>query len=115
MKELPTITIAQYAGIRVAVAEGFDLDAVLAQEGVPDWRWPALDRELADAVASDPALFAELETRTLEAEDHLYREVRPVAADLAAWVGLLHGLASEPTLTNKLNLNTNNIKQLKHH
>jgi hypothetical protein len=49
-KALPTSTHAQYAGIRAALSEGFPLEDVLEQEGVPAWRWPTLDMEMTDAL-----------------------------------------------------------------
>jgi hypothetical protein len=88
-KELPTLTIAQYAGIHAALADGFTLDEVLEQEGIPDWRWPGLDLELADTITNDPDAFSAYGTYLTQAEDWLRRTIDPLDSDVAAWTGFV--------------------------
>ena len=88
-KELPTITIEQYAGIKAALADGFPLEQVLEQEGVPDWRWSDLDLEMTDAMTSDPDAFVAYSAKLAEAEEHLRRKIEPLDSDLAAWTGFV--------------------------
>lgn len=85
----PSITLSQFAGIRAALTEGHPLERVLAQEGVPAWRWRDLERELTTQVTSDPEAFARYAEDLERAENHLDRPVRPLDDDIAAWVGFL--------------------------
>jgi len=83
------ISLRQFAGIRAALTEGFPLSDVLDQEGVPQWRWPALERELTVRITADPQAFEAFTADLQTAEDHLSRQVRPIDEDLAAWVGFI--------------------------
>lgn len=86
---LPSISLSQFAGIRAALTEGHALETVLAQEGVPAWRWPDLERELTVQVTGDPDAFARYAEDLARAEDHLDRQVKPLDDDVGAWVGFL--------------------------
>lgn len=89
----PQISIEQYAGIRAALDAGHPLERVLGQEGVPGWRWPDLDLELADAITADDELFRRYRAALAEAEDNLAARVDPLDDDLRAWTGFVAALA----------------------
>jgi hypothetical protein len=84
-----------HAGIRAALAEGHELEAVLAQEGVPAWRWPAIDIAVSDSVTRDAELFQAYAAKLSEAEDVLERRVQPLDHDLGAWIGFVAALGAE--------------------
>lgn len=90
------ISLAEYAAVEAALAEGFGLDEVLEVEGIelPPWSAaaPRWKRRLVDA----PALFAAYEEELARAEDWLEREVTPLRMDLAAWVAFLDAYAAHP-------------------
>ena len=54
------VTLRVYAGIRIAIGEGFELSDVLAQEGVAHTAWPVADRRWREALVDSPALQLEL-------------------------------------------------------
>lgn len=110
--ELPSISIAQFAGIRAALAEGFELEEVLAQEGVPSWRWPDLETELTLAVVDDEETMNRFIAHTAEAEDHLARPVAPLDEDLEAWAGFVAGLSANPRLGEELGLRPTDFGRL---
>lgn len=110
--ELPSISIAQFAGIRAALAEGFELEEVLAQEGVPSWRWAELETELTLAVVDDEETMNRFIAHTAEAEDHLARPVAPLDEDLDAWAGFVVALSSNPRLGEELGLRPTDLGRM---
>jgi hypothetical protein len=105
-------TIEQYAGIRAALSEGHALEAVLAQEGLPAWRWPAIDLELSDLVTRDDGALAEYEQKLAAAEDQLDRSVEPLGGDLAAWTAFLAAMAKSPDLLERHGLKPTDMARL---
>jgi hypothetical protein len=83
------LTVEQYAGISAAIAEGYPLDAVLANEGLAPKAWPGEDTAWKQKLVADPATFESYRAKLGEAEDWLGREVTPLDDDLAAWMGFL--------------------------
>lgn len=83
------LTVEQYAGISAAIADGYPLDAVLANEGFAPKAWPDADLTWKQALVADPTTFESYRARLGEAEDWLGRSVKPLDDDLAAWMGFL--------------------------
>ena len=83
------LTIEQYAGISAAIAEGYPLDAVLANEGLAPRSWPGEDTAWKQKLVAEPATFESYRAKLGEAEDWLGRKVTPLDEDLAAWMGFL--------------------------
>ncbi|MCA9625564.1 MAG: hypothetical protein KC731_41365, partial [Myxococcales bacterium] len=111
-KELPAISVEQYAGIRAALAEEIPLEEILAQEGVPDWHWPTLDREMAERLTSDPPAFESFAASLARAEDHLRRRVTPLDDDLGAWTAFVAALGTEPELLERHGLRATDLGRL---
>ncbi len=87
------LTVEQYAGISAAIADGYPLDDVLANEGLAPKAWPGADIAWKQKLVADPATFESYRTRLGEAEDWLGRKVTPLDDDLAAWLGFLGAYA----------------------
>jgi hypothetical protein len=88
------LTVEQYAGISAAIADGYPLDAVLANEGLSPKAWPDADIAWKQRLVADPAAFESYRVRLGEAEDWLGRKVTPLDEDLAAWLGFLGAYAA---------------------
>ncbi|MDI1448336.1 hypothetical protein [Polyangium sp. 6x1] len=84
------VSLAHYAAVRAALAEGFALDEVLAVEGIKARAWKKADVAWKKKLAGAPAFFGEFENELAEAEDWLARRVKPLDDDPAAWVSFLH-------------------------
>ncbi len=78
------LMVEQYAGISAAIAEGYPLDAVLANEGLAPKFWPREDLAWKQKLAAEPAMFDSYRAKLGEAEDWLGRKVTPLDEDLAA-------------------------------
>ena len=83
------LTVEQYAGISAAIAEGYPLDAVLANEGLAPKAWPGEDTAWKQKLVAEPAAFESYRVKLGEAEDWLGRKVTPLDEDLSAWMGFL--------------------------
>jgi hypothetical protein len=93
------VTLAEFAGVSAALAEGLPLDAVLASESIPKEAWLAAAPQWKVRAAKDGALgplFAELRDRRAVAEDCLQRRVAPIDSDLAAWMSFLKAYGAHP-------------------
>lgn len=88
------LTVEQYAGIAAAIAEGYPLDAVLANEGLAPKAWPGEDTAWKQKLVAEPAAFESYRAKLGEAEDWLGRKVTPLDEDLAAWMGFLGAYAA---------------------
>lgn len=88
------LTVEQYAGISAAIADGYPLDAVLANEGLAPKAWPGADIAWKQKLVADPAAFESYRRWLGEAEDWLGRKVTPLDEDLAAWLGFLGAYAA---------------------
>ncbi|TKC98170.1 hypothetical protein [Polyangium fumosum] len=89
---IPGVSLAQYAAIRAAVAEGFALDAVLEVEGIPTHAFTRADLEWKRRIAGDQKLLDVYMAELARAEDLLARSVKPIADDVVAWVSFLAAL-----------------------
>jgi hypothetical protein len=87
------VELDQYAGVLAAESEGLAIGDALAQEGLSDVDWRAVDVTFKEKLASDAQLFqrfTELHTRAVET---LSRRVSPLDDDPAAWAGFVAALA----------------------
>jgi hypothetical protein len=90
------LTVEQYAGISAAMAEGYPLDAVLANEGLAPKAWPDEDTAWKQKLVAEPATFESYRLKLGEAEDWLGRKVTPLDEDLVAWMGFLGAYTAHP-------------------
>ena len=88
------LTVEQYAGISAAIADGYPLDAILANEGMALKAWPDADIAWKQRLVADPTTFESYRAKLGEAEDWLGRKVTPLDEDLAAWLGFLGAYAA---------------------
>lgn len=91
------ISLSQYAGVTAALAERFELSAILEQEQIDPAAWPAASRAWTEAIVEAPDLQVELVRQRRIAEDCLGRAISPLDTDPAAWAGLLGALALSDT------------------
>jgi len=83
------VSLAQYAAVRAAVAEGFLLEDVLATEGLKPRAFARADVAWKQRLAGDPEQLAAYETELADAEDWLDRRVELVTEDAAVWASFL--------------------------
>jgi hypothetical protein len=115
MEVIADLTLAQYAAVRAALAEGFLLADVLAIEGIAADAWADADLAWTEALTSDRALLSRYEVALAAAEDRLGREVSPLGEDLAAWLAFLAAFAAAPEageLLARYRLSTNDLARL---
>ncbi len=115
---LHDVSLEQYAGIAVALIEGFPLPAILANEQIAPDRWPEADAAWKARVARDGVegpLFTALRDKRAVAEDCLARAVAPIDADLGAWMSFLHAYGAHPApakLLEDAGLGLNDLSRL---
>jgi hypothetical protein len=93
------VSLEQYAGVTTALAEGFALEAILANERIAVDAWTRAELAWKVRVAKDGTagpVFAEFGAKRAMAEDTLARGVAPIDADLGAWMGFLRAYAAHP-------------------
>jgi hypothetical protein len=110
------ITVELYAGIKAAVAEGFEIERVLRAEGLDPAIWPKADAAWKVRLTRHPgALFSLYKEKLWEAEDCLSRAVSPLDSDLEAWVSFLKAYSSHSSpydLLRGLGLGLNDVSRL---
>ncbi|WP_437776264.1 hypothetical protein [Sorangium sp. So ce1097] len=110
------ISLAQYAAVRAAVAEGFPLANVLAVEGLTPRAFARADLTWKQRLAAEPELLATYEQELADAEDWLDRQVEPLAEDAAAWAGFLAAFGAHPApfeLLQENGLGMNDVARLR--
>ncbi|MGK4001160.1 hypothetical protein WMF31_00945 [Sorangium sp. So ce1036] len=110
------ISLAQYAAVRAAVAEGFPLADVLAVEGLMPRRWARADLVWKQRLAAEPKLLATYERELAQAEDWLERQVEPLAEDPTAWASFLAAFEAHPApfeLLQEQDLGMNDVARLR--
>ncbi|WP_437485808.1 hypothetical protein WME75_01895 [Sorangium sp. So ce1014] len=110
------ISLAQYAAVRAAVAEGFPLADVLAVEGLTPRTFARADLAWKQRLAAEPELLAAYEQELAQAEDWLDRQVEPLAEDAAAWASFLAVFAAHPApfdLLQEKDLGMNDVARLR--
>ncbi|WP_437972225.1 hypothetical protein WMF04_24300 [Sorangium sp. So ce260] len=110
------VSLAQYAAVRAAVAEGFPLADVLAVEGLLPGAFARSDLAWKQRLAADPELLAAYEQELALAEDRLDRRVEPLAEDAAAWASFLAAFGAHPAaleLLEEKGLGLNDVARLR--
>jgi hypothetical protein len=83
------LTLRAYAGVYAAVAEGFPLEIVLENAGIPPEAWQEIDAAWADALAADAeeegTLGAEFDGTLLDLQERYRRPIPPLDEDVDAW------------------------------
>ena len=92
------VPLEQVAAVHAAVAEGFDLDEVLAVEGLPKRAWFEAELSWKRRLVEDDAVFAAYERELNDHQEKLSRRVSPIDQDVEAWVTFLrlYGDHDEP-------------------
>jgi len=83
------VSLARYAAVKAAVAEGFSIEDVLAIEGLRPRAFARADVRWKQRLAAEPELLAAYQAELSHAEDWLDRRVEPLAEDAAAWASFL--------------------------
>ncbi|WP_437731445.1 hypothetical protein [Sorangium sp. So ce1335] len=110
------MSLAQYAAVKAAVAEGFPLADVLALEGLEPRAFARSDVAWKQRLATEPELLATYEQELAHAEDWLDRQVEPLADDAAAWAGFLGAFGAHPApfeLLQENGLGMNDVARLR--
>ncbi|WP_438023566.1 hypothetical protein [Sorangium sp. So ce233] len=110
------VSLAQYAAVKAAVAEGFPLADVLAVEGLEPHVFVRADVAWKQQLATEPELLATYEKELAHAEDWLDRQVEPLAEDVAAWASFLAAFGSHPApfeLLQENGLGMNDVARLR--
>ncbi|AUX28183.1 MULTISPECIES: hypothetical protein [Sorangium] len=110
------ISLAQYAAVRAAVAEGFPLADVLAVEGLAPRAFARADLAWKRRLVAEPELLATYERELAHAEDWLDRLVEPLAENAAAWAGFLAAFEAHPApfeLLQENDLGMNDVARLR--
>lgn len=94
------VSLARYAAVNAAVAEGFPLEQVLEIEQVDAYSFERADvkwkKRLADAVGTAGGLVQRYQAELAAAEDWLTRPVTPIDGDLASWMIFLNAYSAAP-------------------
>ena len=109
------LSLAAYAAVKAAVAEGFALPMVLGVEGIPPNVWFAADLAWKSKLATQSAEFARYVAELAGAEDRLARKVCPLEDDLGTWLAFLDRYSSSPTpfaWLTELKLGLNDMSRL---
>ncbi|WP_437601945.1 hypothetical protein WMF28_10045 [Sorangium sp. So ce590] len=110
------ISLAQYAAVRAAVAEGFPLADVLAVEGLAPRTFARADLAWKQRLAAELELLAAYEQELAHAEDWLDRQVEPLAEDPTAWASFLAAFGAHPApfdLLQENDLGMNDVARLR--
>ena len=90
------VSLAQYAAVNAAVAEGFLDDDALSAEGLAPQAFRSADAHWKLRLVNEPPTFATNEQELAAAQDRLDRDVTPLRTDLAAWLAFLDAYAAHP-------------------
>jgi hypothetical protein len=92
------LTVRAYAGVYAAVAEGFPLEIVLENAGIPTDAWQEIDAGWADALAEDAeaggALGADFDRALIELQERYRRPIPPLDEDVEAWARFVRAWSS---------------------
>jgi len=109
------VSLARYAAVKAATAEGFALADVLAVEGLGASAWKEADTGWKLKLTSEPAVASSYQGELAAAEDWLFRRVAPLEDNPEAWVAFLHAFtqSTEPFALLEANqLGLNDISRL---
>ena len=90
------VSLAQYAAVKAALAEGFPVSDALEVEGIGPADWSTADPLWKVRLVDEPAVFATYEAELADAEDWLDRNVAPLRDELGAWLAFLDAYAAHP-------------------
>lgn len=117
-EELLGVSLARYAGIQAALALGFPLRDVLANERLSGKKWERCRAAWAGRLAREghgSALSSAFQDKLAEATRWLGRTVTPLEEDLSAWIGFLGAYAAEESpsaLLDRLGLRGDDVQRL---
>lgn len=113
------VSLAQYAAVNAAIAEGFRLEDVLAIERIDASAWSRADvkwrKRLEEAIAAKSVLLQRYQDELAAAEDWLTRRVTPLDADLAAWTAFIETYSAAPRrelVLSQCGLGVNDVARL---
>jgi hypothetical protein len=99
-EELAGVSLRAYAAVYAGLAEGFELDEVLENEGIEAARWPAADRAWTDRLADDHEAAVRLphpfDALMLEAQLEYTRKIPPLDEDPRAFFDFVRLWAEDP-------------------
>jgi hypothetical protein len=97
-RRLAGLTLADYTSVRAGVSEGFSLERVLAAEGIAPEAWPQADDAWGDALleSDDEAAVDAHDELLWQARQRYARQLPPVDRELAPWLDVVRGFASDP-------------------
>lgn len=117
-EKLLGVSLAQYAGIQAALALGFPLRDVLANERLSPKKWERCRAAWSGRLAREGhggALSSAFQDKLAEATRWLGRTVAPLEEDLSAWIGFLGAYAAEESpsaLLDRLGLRGDDVQRL---
>ncbi|WP_441290430.1 hypothetical protein ACSRUE_07585 [Sorangium sp. KYC3313] len=110
------ISLAQYAAVRAAMAEGFPLADVLTVEGLKPRTFARADLAWKQRLTAELELLAAYEQELAQAEDWLDRQVEPLAEEPTAWASFLAAFGAHPApfeLLEENDLGMNDVARLR--
>ncbi|TKD11749.1 hypothetical protein [Polyangium fumosum] len=112
------LSLAHYAAVKAAVAEGFTLDEVLATEGLSPEDFKRADTTWKTELAADQHLLGRYAEALAHAEGRLDRTVEPLSIDATAWANFLTAIETHEhplDLLATLGLGMNDLSRLARH
>lgn len=113
------ISLAQYAAVNAALAEGLSLSEVLEIEGLDARSYPKADiqwkQRLVAAASLTGGLFEQYQKELSDAEDWLSRSIVPLESNPLAWTAFLQAYSSSPdpgAWLKSLKLGPNDVSRL---
>jgi hypothetical protein len=109
------VHLVQVAAVHAALAEGFGLDEVLAEERLPDGAWRKAEVTWKAEIAGDEAVLGRYKVELEKQQDRLRRRVEPLEEGLEDWVVFLRYYqrhAAPGDLLEALGLNLNDMARL---
>jgi hypothetical protein len=113
------VSLASFAAVQAALAEGFELGVVLEREGLEPALWleaeDAWSDRLTEDLEQDGPLQEAFDQHFAEAQDRLARPVPPLDDDLPSWLDFVRhwASASEPVLfLSRLGLHPSDVIRL---
>jgi hypothetical protein len=97
-KPLGGVSVEQVAGVDAAIALGFPLSEVLAQEQIASDIWSEASAQWKEALAKDPVLAEAYATKRREADECLHSASERPAEGPPPWAVMLGAVASAPDI-----------------
>ncbi len=113
------VSLAEFAAVQAGLAEGIDLDAVLAAEAIDAAAWSEAEEGWADRLLDNLEQEGPLQNRfdahLAEAQDRYARPVPPLDEQLGSWLDFVRGWSADPepvALLARLGLHSSDIIRL---